>query len=111
MPHSKPIIKSVNDVPNVPGLQITVDRNLGAEKLISVKIFYFTNLYSKYVSKGSFDFIESVYIEEAQFGVMKQLGDMLRANSDQLRCNNTASCLELVKQGGFVYIQVIKLYY
>jgi hypothetical protein len=39
MPHSKPIINSVNDIQNVSGLQITVDRNLGAEKLISVKIF------------------------------------------------------------------------
>ena len=38
---------------------------------------------------------------------MKQLGDMLRANPDQLRCKNTSACLELVKKGSFVYSQVL----
>ena len=49
-------------------------------------------------------FIQTV--KEAQFGVMKLLGNMLRAHPDTLRCNTTASCLELVKKDSSVYIQV-----
>ena len=32
----KPLVNSVFDIPNVPGLKITVDRNLAADHLISV---------------------------------------------------------------------------
>jgi len=40
MTHSKIIINSVYDIPNVPGLAITVDRNQAADALISASIFY-----------------------------------------------------------------------
>jgi hypothetical protein len=35
-PNTKPIINSVNDIPNVPGLKITVSRNLGADLKLQV---------------------------------------------------------------------------
>ena len=40
LPHSKPIVNSVYDIPNVPGFEITVDRNLGADMLISVLVLF-----------------------------------------------------------------------
>jgi hypothetical protein len=44
MPHSKPIINSVYDIPNVPGIEITVDRNQGADALISESILYLKSI-------------------------------------------------------------------
>ncbi len=38
-PNNKPIIDSVYDIPNVPGLKITVNRNLGADLLLRASSF------------------------------------------------------------------------
>ena len=102
LPHSKPIVNSVYDIPNVRGLEITVDRNLGAEKLItesriSLKINWFKH------------FIVIFIPQEVNFGLIKHLGDMLRTNP-KLRCNKTDVCLEKVKTGSHVYIQVRQMF-
>ena len=38
-PNSKPIINSVYDIPNVPGLKITVNRNYGPDVSIQASCF------------------------------------------------------------------------
>jgi hypothetical protein len=38
-PNNKPIINSVYDIPNVPGLKITVTRNFGADVILQVNFF------------------------------------------------------------------------
>ncbi|EFX71751.1 hypothetical protein DAPPUDRAFT_111452 [Daphnia pulex] len=78
-PNTKPIINSVNDIPNVPGLKITVSRNLGAD----------------------------LKLQQTDYGIYKKLGDSLREDPS-LRCIETEICLDKVRSGNFVYIHHFK---
>ena len=53
------------------------------------------------------DFIINCMWQNGKDGIVKQLGDMLRADPS-LRCTNTSDCLVKVKSGSHVYIQVVK---
>nr|CAH0107696.1 unnamed protein product [Daphnia galeata] len=78
-PNNKPIINSVYDIPNVPGLKITVERNFAA------------------------DVVEDVVLQQTNFGIYKKLGDSLREDPS-LHCNATEICLDKVRSGNHVYI-------
>lgn len=51
----------------------------------------------------------SFSIQTADFGILKQLGTMLN-NNPELRCNNAEQCVERVKSGSHVYIDVSQRY-
>ena len=86
--------------PNVNGLQILVDRGFSADTVLLV--ISFSLAWIDDVIKWFQHF--NLY-QNANFGVFKQLGDMLRSNP-KLRCNTTAGCLEMFKNGPYVYIHV-----
>ena len=63
------------------------------------------------ITKKILIIIDILYFQKAKKGYLKPLGDILRNNREELTCVTLQGCLDKVKSGPYVYIQVRSLSY
>ncbi len=97
--NNKPIINSVYDISNVPGLKITVNRNFGADVMLRASCFLKLNN----IQHSIYNIHSLLVNRKLNFCIFKKLGDSL---GGELRCNKTELCLDKVQSGNYVYIHV-----
>ena len=101
-PDWKPLIHSITDIPKTPRLRVVVEEKMGADNILSVKQL------NRNLNKLSSHFVW--FFQEASSGIFRDFGDMLR-HDPSLRCPKPEQCLDKVKSGSYVYIQVSLLTY
>jgi hypothetical protein len=115
-PNSKPIINSVYDIPNVPGLKITVSRNLGVDVMLQVTYCFFNKVWLIFLKKLRYVTLHSVLFYTAnQFQYFQETWRFIKRRSESsLQCNGNLpwqssfwkSCLHSRKLTSHYYYKI-----
>ena len=95
-PNWQSLVRSIFDIPKMPKLRIVVDEKIGADVIISVELTVGSGVYFKFNCE---------FLQKAESGIFHEFGEMLR-REPALRCPHHAECLNKVKDGSHIYIQV-----
>jgi len=99
-PNPQPMIKTIYELRNRPDLRLVTDKNVNLDLILLV-----ISIYQVYTSQNcNIKFIQK-YVQSAESGFYKDLGDRLRADPES-RCVKTKECVEMTKAGNTVYASV-----